>query len=167
MERGLVVIESCRLGRVHLDQISLQSWSNYSMLLRPCLARFCLLTKVETLFHCNLFWCLITLMTVGGRREPTNQKTSNDQETTKTSHFPCQNFSVFHLFSIFSYPNSLYLWEELCFTFTRTFHSVGEGSKVFPLHALCKLNKHSSQPHLIVRSSPLTIVVTPLMVRLN
>lgn len=32
---------------------------------------------------------------------------------------------------------------------------------------LFKLNKHSSHPHLIVHSSPLAILVTPLMVRLN
>lgn len=86
-------------------------------LLRPCLARFCLLTRVETLFHCNLFSCLITAIIVGGGRKTTNKqqkKNSNYKKPlSKPSHFPCQKFSVFYLYSfVFSLTLIHYVSEK-------------------------------------------------------
>lgn len=95
MERGPVGIESFRLGIVHLDQISAQSWSNYSMLIMLCLVRVCFLTRMETPFHFNLFWCLITLMIVeGGTKKPTNRpkKPAMTKDPQKLHIFHIRNF---------------------------------------------------------------------------
>lgn len=116
-------------------------------------------------------WRLCFIVTCSGVWSPSwlwdrkekqqTEKISHDQKTPKTSHFHVRNF----LYSTFI-PFSLILIlsiSERNFALSSPGHSIQ--LKRAARSSLCILfisSTNSSQPHLIVHSSPLAILVTPL-----
>ena len=105
----------------------------------------------------NLLWCLITLTIVGGgtKNKPATM-TKKPLHIFLVRNFLCSNLSPFSLVLFLCISERSRTLSPLCLSI-----QLLECSKIFPLHSLLKLNKLSSQPHLIMCSGPLAILVTP------